>query len=400
MPARSTITRTRARAVPELAAIRAANIAKVVAQVRRRGPIPRTELSALTGLTRPTITAVVTKLLTDGVLEEVGSRASGTAGGRPGKLLGFNPACACVAIARVRPDWVEAQVANVDGTVVVTGVRDCTGGPQEVFGELARLVESLVDQAASGPLGGLVAILPGELDDREGTVDFPVFGWDRIPVTAWLRAQLDVPVELVGPPRASAVTCIADGLCPEGKGLMVYVGLGVSVSIIDNWTAIAPSLGGGELGHCTIPGTTGVCSCGRVGCLGLSASGFAVGRDLTEGGRAQYAELPLRELSELRDPVVDEVLTDVAKALGLGISWLLNITGSRPVVIGGSHYAAGAAAFRAMVADAVKTSVPRHLAEDLTVVGCREDSTTTGAIQMALQLLPTHLRPPAQPAAR
>lgn len=400
MPVRSTVSRAGARAVPELAAIRAGNIAKVVAQVRRRGPLPRTELAVLTGLTRPTITAVVTKLLSDGVLEEVGSRASGAAGGRPGKLLGFNPACACVAIARVRPDWVEAQVADADGTVVVTGVRDCTGGPEELFAELARLVESLVEQAASGPLGGLVAILPGELDERDGTVDFPFFGWDRLPVTAWLHDQLGVPVELVGPPRASAVTCIADGLCPQGKGLMVYFGFGVSVSIIEDWKAVAPSLGGGELGHCTIPGTTGVCSCGRIGCLGLSASGFAIGRDLTERGRGKYAELSLKELGDLGDPVVDEVLAEVARSLGLGISWLLNITGSRPVVIGGSPYAAGAEAFRAMVAVAVKESVPRHLAENLTVVGCREDSSTTGAIQMGLHLLPTHLRPPAQRPVR
>ncbi|HSN11382.1 MAG TPA: ROK family protein, partial [Propionibacteriaceae bacterium] len=267
-------------------------------------------------------------------------------------------------------------------------------------GELARLVESLVEQAASGPLGGLVAILPGELDEHDGTVDFPVFGWDRVPATRWLHEQLNVPVELVGPPRASAVTCIADGLCPEGRGLMVYFGYGVSVSIIEDWKAVAPSLGGGELGHCTIPGTTGVCSCGRTGCLGLSASGAAIARDLAARDRAEYADLPLRELSELADPVVDDVLAGVAHSLGLGISWLLNITGSRPVVIGGSPYAAGADAFRAMVAEVVKESVPRHLAEALTVVGCREDSSTTGAIQMALHLLPTHLRPPAHRPSR
>ncbi|MBI4898962.1 MAG: ROK family protein [Actinobacteria bacterium] len=376
-----------------LVAIRLGNIAKVVAAVRAHGPTPRGDLALLTGLARPTITAVVTRLLVDGVLLEVGSRSSGVRGGRPGRLLAFNPGCMCVAFARVLPGLVEAHVANADGSVLASELRNVEGSTEELFAHLSDLVRDLVPRAASGPLGAVSVVLPGDLDEAEGTCDFSPFGWDQVPVVSMLNDELSVPVLMISPPRATAITCVADGLCPLGRGLVVFIDVGVSASIVEDWDAIAPSLGGGELGHCTMPGSTRQCICGRVGCLGATASGGAIARELTRRGLGEHSGLTLRELAELHQPVVDEILDEAAQVLGTGISWLLNTVGSRPVIIGGTPYAAGADSFLAGVRAAIEERVPRRLAEQLTVVGCPPDATRAGAIHAALQLLPQHLWP-------
>jgi predicted NBD/HSP70 family sugar kinase len=376
-----------------LVAIRRGNIAKVVAAVRAHGPIPRGDLAQLTDLARPTITAVVSQLLADGVLLEVGSRSSGTRGGRPGRLLAFNPARICVAFTRVLPGLVEAQVANADGRIVASELRNVEGSIEELFAQLSDLVRDLVPRAASGPLGAVSVVLPGDVDEGEGTCDFSPFGWDQVPVVSMLKGALGVPVQLISPPRATAITCVAEGLCPAGRGLVVFLDVGISASIVENWDAIAPSLGGGELGHCTMPGSTRQCICGRVGCLGATASGGAIARELTSRGLGEYGALTLRELYVLHHPVVDETLHEAAQVLGTGVSWLLNTVGSRPVIIGGTEYAAGADSFLGGVKAAIEERVPRRLAEQLTVVGCPPHATTAGAIHAALQLLPQHLRP-------
>jgi predicted NBD/HSP70 family sugar kinase len=381
--------------VSGLAAIRLGNIAKVVGRVRRAKSMSRTDLAALTGLTRPTITAVVNQLLDDGVLVEVGSGSSGARGGRPGRLLAFNPAHTCVAFARIRPGRVEARIADADGRVLLGEVHEVDLPDDELFAHLAELVQTLVGRAESGPLGGVSIVLPGDLDERQGTCDFPPIGWDHLPVVSMLEPRLGVPLRLISPPRATAIACIEEGLCPDGRGLVVFYDVGLAVSVVEDWRPIAPSLGGGELGHFTMPGGTRPCVCGRVGCLGTVAGGASIARELTARGREQYASATLRELGELGelgDPVVDGVLSEAAVALGTGISWLLNAVGARPVIIGGTPMAAGADRFLAAVQDAIRAGVPPRLAEQVSVVGCPPDSTVWGAINAALGLLPAHLR--------
>ncbi len=379
------------RASTGLADIRLGNIAKVVTQVRQTQAVSRAELSVLTGLTRPTITAVVTQLLDDGVLVEVGSASSGSRGGRPGRLLAFNAAHLCVGFARVRPGRIEVQIANADGRVLVGEVRGADGSVEELFAQLAELVEELVVRADNGALAGLCVVLPGDLDERAGTCDFPPIGWDHVPAVALLQS-LGAPVRLISPPRATAITCIEEGLCPDGMGLVVFVDVGIAVSVVEGWRAIPASSGGGELGHFRWPGSTRPCPCGRVGCLGQTASGSAIARELVAHDLAPYASLPLRELSELHDPLVDGVLAEAATALGTGISWLLNATGARPVIVGGTPFAVGADAFFAAVADAIREGVPQRLAEQVVVIGCPPDATMSGAIHAALELLPAHLQ--------
>lgn len=382
------------RAVPGLAAIRQANTAKVVTRVRRAGSMSRADLATHTGLTRPTITAVVNQLLEGGVLVEVGSASSGVRGGRPGRLLAFNPAHTCVAFARIRPGRVEAQIADADGRILVGEVHEVDLPDEQLFAHLAELVQALVLRADSGSLAGLSIVLPGDLDERRGTCDFPPFGWDHLPVAAMVKPVLGVPIRLISPPSATAISCVEDGLCPDGRALVVFFDIGISVSIVEDWHAIAPSPGGGELGHFTMPGSARPCHCGRVGCLGQTASGSAIARELRARDRGQHAEATLRELGELGDPVVDGVLSEAAGALGTGISWLFNAVGARPVIIGGTPMAAGADRFLAAVKDAIVLGVPPHLADQVAVVGCPPDSTVSGAIHAALELLPAFLRAP------
>src|SRR4029079_10295514 len=70
--------------------MRAQNRQVVLDVVRRSGPLARTEVARRTSLAKPTVSAIVDALLTEGVVHEVGVGKSTAAGGRPPTYLDFD----------------------------------------------------------------------------------------------------------------------------------------------------------------------------------------------------------------------------------------------------------------------------------------------------------------------
>src|SRR3954451_4245281 len=61
----------------------------VLDTIRTRGELSRVELAGMTGLTAPTVTNIVRRLIADGYVVEAGQGAS--TGGKPRTLLRVNP---------------------------------------------------------------------------------------------------------------------------------------------------------------------------------------------------------------------------------------------------------------------------------------------------------------------
>ena len=70
--------------------MRAHNRAVVLDEVRRSGPLARTEVARRTSLAKPTVSAIVDELLAEGRVLEVGVGKSSAAGGRPPTYLDFD----------------------------------------------------------------------------------------------------------------------------------------------------------------------------------------------------------------------------------------------------------------------------------------------------------------------
>src|SRR3954451_8717286 len=98
--------------------MRTANAAQVIRLLRDHGAMSRADLVRASGLTRPTVVAIVKSLLQDGLVIESGtSPSSGTArpelGGRPGSLVWFNATARTAIAARI---WQELEVTHVTAT--------------------------------------------------------------------------------------------------------------------------------------------------------------------------------------------------------------------------------------------------------------------------------------------
>src|SRR5690242_15357147 len=82
------------------------------------GPLSRTRLGELTGLSKPTASQLLARLERAGLVVATGVREGGP--GRNAQLYEVNPSSAYVAALDVTPFGMEAAVADVAGRVVGT----------------------------------------------------------------------------------------------------------------------------------------------------------------------------------------------------------------------------------------------------------------------------------------
>src|SRR3954454_6258929 len=97
--------------------VRSANVTTIARLLRDRGAMSRAELVRASGLTKPTVMAIVKSLLEDGIAIESGTSpaADGQSerGGRPGSLVRFNSEAKTAVAARF---GLQFEVTHVTAT--------------------------------------------------------------------------------------------------------------------------------------------------------------------------------------------------------------------------------------------------------------------------------------------
>src|SRR3954462_1180446 len=93
--------------------VRVANAAQIVHLLRTHGAMSRAELVRASGLTKPTVMAIVKSLLDEEIVIESGTGPVANGGGRPGSLVRFNGAARTAVAAQY---GLELEVAHVTAT--------------------------------------------------------------------------------------------------------------------------------------------------------------------------------------------------------------------------------------------------------------------------------------------
>ena len=123
--------------------VRRQNLAVALGAIQRTERTTRAEIAARTGLTKASVSSLVTGLLETGLVEEVGVTRDGERG-RPGSGLVLNRQRGALG-AEVNVDYLAAGVVDLLGEFRVQEVveRPPGGSPEEILGELR----------AAGPAG-------------------------------------------------------------------------------------------------------------------------------------------------------------------------------------------------------------------------------------------------------
>ncbi|WP_043594256.1 ROK family transcriptional regulator [Frigoribacterium sp. MEB024] len=376
--------------------VRAHNRSLVLEALYRDGSMSRADLARRSGLTRPTVSALVAELIDDGIARELGVRDDARVG-KPATLVGIeSDAFHIVTVDLSSADRFVGAVVDLRGGVVERAGVELEGA----VGEAAvSLVERLVDDLRSRttrPLLGVGVATPG-IVDHDGIVRTAVhLGWYDLPLRSRLADHVGLPVHVGNDSNAAAVGIRtfgetagqaaagqtaagqtaagqgASGRAPAGQSLMVVtidhgvgVGLVVAGSLVEG-----DQFSAGEIGHVTVDENGDVCACGRRGCL----------EEVLAAPQLRARLLQHDEGSR------GAVLHDAGRALGLVLAPIISALNIDEVVLSGPADLVEGALLRA-ARDTVRQRTLSAVSNGLTmsIAGSGTDLALRGAASFVLQ---------------
>lgn len=360
------------------------------------GPLSRTRLGELTGLSKPTASQLLARLERAGLVVATGVSEGGP--GRSAQLYEVNPVSAHVAALDVTPSRIVAAVADVSGRVVGKAeLRTRRGtGVTAVQHVLAALDDALVEPGlARADLHSVVIGTPGAFDPTTGRLRYArhLSGWHDPDLLARITEAVGVPVEGENDVNLAAV---AEREIGRAVGVDDFVllwadeGLGAAI-VIDGRLHGGATGGAGEVGFMPLPGTPVVRHVGRSNAGGFQelAGGkqvLALARAL--GLRADSPQAAVAQALTTPGPG-DRLLQQLGERVALGLAAMVAVLDPALIVLAGGVLSAGGERLAGIVrAELADLAVPRPSVE-LSAVP--DDPVLTGALHTALAATREHV---------
>ena len=282
---------------------RAHNLSLVRQTLHSAGAMSRAELSRTLGLTRVTVSDLVSDLLERGHVVELG-QSDEVRPGKPAILVDINrQGLQVIGMDLAENSVLRAAVLDLDGNIldrVERSLSEETG--VDVVNQVLELASEAVGRATATLLGIGVGT-PGIVNADGVVTTAPNFGWKDVALRGLLQERTGLPT-LVSNDADAAVH--ADHTFGGGGDDMVLVKIGRGVGsglIVGGRRARGAHSAAGEIGHVTV-GTDGgtMCKCGKTGCLETWMSVPSLERALAESAASSEpeaaADVVLREAGE------------------------------------------------------------------------------------------------------
>jgi len=267
-PAFSTgrILRPSTKVLPEHA--RGHNRALVLQTLYSEGRQSRADVARSTGLTRVTISDLVTELMAEGLVVEMGQR-EGARPGKPATLLDINrTAFQIVGIDLSEAALFKGAVLDLSGAVLSRAEVPLAGSVgEQAVEKVMALAASLVDQTTL-PILGIGVGSPGIVDLDGVVLSAPNLGWTDVALRSLLADRFGLPVVVANDANAAVLAEHSFGGA-HGDMMLVKIGHGVGAGLLLGGSPLyGARFAAGEIGHVVV-GTDGgaECSCGKHGCL-------------------------------------------------------------------------------------------------------------------------------------
>ncbi|MET8407039.1 ROK family transcriptional regulator [Streptomyces sp. NPDC005195] len=378
--------------------LRAMNDRAALDLLLAHGPLSRTRIGKLTGLSKPTASQLLARLEAAGLV-----LATGTSEGRPGpnaQLYAVNPAAAHAAGLDVTPERILAAVADVTGRTVGEYELPTPGRrpAQPVVRQITDALDGAVKEAglARDDVHRLVIGTPGAFDPNTGRLRYASHlpGWHSPSLLDELAAALPMPVEYENDVNLVA---IAEQRLGAARGHEDFVllwnegGLGAALvlggRLHRGWTG-----GAGEVGFLPVPGAPLVRQVTKAnsggyqelaGSQALPKLARALGvQPIPAGSSTEVAAALVGQAATRDEGPHRRLLETYATGLATGLASLVSVLDPELVVLSGSSLTAGGEPLRALVQaelEELAASRPRLVVGDV-----HEHPVLRGALESAL----------------
>ncbi|WP_223691717.1 ROK family transcriptional regulator [Leifsonia poae] len=284
------------------------------------GSMSRADLARESGLTRVTVSDLVSELASEGIIQELGPR-TGARVGKPARMIGIDEnAYTVIALDLSADDRFVGTIVTLRGAMVhrleVPIAETTGGGAVELALALAR---DLLKRATVRILG--IGIGTPGIVGHDGVVrEAPNLGWVDVDLAGRFRAEFGVPIHVGNDANAAALAIHTFRESSAESLMVVTIEHGVGAGLIIGGALVeGEQFTAGEIGHVVVDETGDACACGRIGCLELA---IAVPRL-----KRRLADAPASDR--------DSVLADAGRALGVAIAPVISALNLNEVVLSG-----------------------------------------------------------------
>ncbi|MEU3268032.1 ROK family transcriptional regulator [Streptomyces bacillaris] len=345
--------------------LRAMNDRAALDLLLEHGPLSRTRIGKLTGLSKPTASQLLARLEAAGLVV-----ATGTSEGRPGpsaQLYTVNARAAHVAGLDVNSRRIMAAVADVTGSVVGEFELATPGRRADsVVRQVSDALDGAVKEAGlvRADIHRIVIGTPGAFDPGTGRLRYASHlpGWHSPTLLEELAAALPMPVEYENDVNLVAV---AEQRLGAARGHEDFVLLwneeGLGAALVINGRLHRGFTGGaGEVGFLPVPGTPLVRQVVKAnsggfqelaGAQAVPRLARALGIDTPQQPHARAAAELLSRAAEAydRDEALTELLGQYAHRLATGLASVTAVLDPGLIVLSGGAVAAGGEILRSLI---------------------------------------------------
>jgi N-acetylglucosamine repressor len=339
--------------------------------------ISRADIARATHLTRTTVSDIVSELMQEGLVIEVGRGLS--RGGKSPILLRVVEDSRSVIGLDLAQNQFSGAVVNLCGNLRQTislPVNERDGD------EALKLVYEILDllvEAAGSSLVGIGVGTPGLVNTREGIIVRAVnLDWRDLPLANLLSDRYRLPVCVINDSQAAAMGEYTYGAEPDVRRNLIVInarhGLGAGI-VIDGQLFQGDGGGAGEIGHVVVVRENGLpCRCGNYGCLETVASAQAILRRFRNLVNQSANTQLLRQSQEITldtvkeafiagDPLARQVVLEAGIYMGLVISGLVGMLNIHNIVMSGELTRFGAPWMEIVRETMMKTSLSESVAD-------------------------------------
>ena len=348
---------------------RRSNLALVTQSLYDEPQLTRADLARLTGLTKVTISDIVSELIDEGLIHETGI----TTGMRPGKPAAMldvrEDTFDIMALDLSGPETWRAGLYSVRGvkrSEVSSHLEGCTG--DDAVAVTVDLAKKCAAQA-NRPILGIGVGSPGTVDAFGTVIAAPNLDWHGVALQDIMSTELDLPAVVQNDANTAVIAekAFADG---GSTILRVQISRGVGAGILLSGALVLGTSGAaGEIGHLVIDRQGEMCSCGKRGCLETWISVPSLRQRLKDD-----AESP------------DEILAEAGRRLGMALAPVVAALDLQDIVLGGPEDLLGGAfveACNSLITERTHSEFRRDLSMKLSTLG--DEAVLLGAVSLVLR---------------
>lgn len=369
--------------------LREINDRAAIEALLRNGPLTRSELEGIIGLSKPATAQLLTRLETEGTVLRNGLRGGGR--GPRAQLWTVNGALAHVAAIDLTPDTVDVAIADISGTLLTE--HSAPMPRTDVLEAFHGAVTKAANQAGLSPeaLHHVVVGSPGAVDPTTGRLNYAPHmpGWEGFDIPGTLQALLGTNVTVENDVNLVALEEMIAGRASGVKDfVLLWPADAVGAAVVVNGVLLRGATGGaGEIDAMQVPdhatAETGTDRTGsRYGDLLDSAAIVKLARAHGVSARTGHAAVR-KALSE--GTAGREFLVDLARRIATGAANVIAVLDPELVLLSGDIAHAGGTTLADLVAAELRTLVvPRTPVQLALVTG---KPVRSGALHSALSVV-------------